>query len=115
MEILRLIFIFFHFLGLASLLGGFLLQLSSAERRVVPAMIHGWITQLVTGIGLVGIDEALGESFGGNAKVGTKLGVLVVIAVVMFTAPRGQLLSQWRYFAIGGLTAVNVAVAVFWT
>ena len=39
METLRLVLLFLHLVGMASLLGGFLTQLRVSPRRVVPAMV----------------------------------------------------------------------------
>ncbi|MGH3327251.1 MAG: hypothetical protein ACRDPT_05545 [Streptomycetales bacterium] len=115
MDILRLVLIFLHFLGMASLLGGILVQLTAAQQRVVPAMIHGALTQLVTGLGLVGVDEVTGDDFGGHAKVGVKLAVVLVIVGLVWVNRRRARVSAGTFAAIGGLTVLNVAVAVFWT
>ncbi|MGH3342664.1 MAG: hypothetical protein ACRDPK_07220 [Carbonactinosporaceae bacterium] len=115
MDILRLVLIFLHFLGMASLLGGILVQLTAAEKRVVPAMIHGSLTQLVTGLALVGVDEAIGREFGGNAKVGVKLLVVLVIVGLVWVNRRRASVPTGTFAAIGGLTVLNVAVAVFWS
>lgn len=104
--------LFVHFLGLASLLGGFLVQLSSRPRRIVAAMVHGALTQLVTGLGLVGVAEALDEPVD-NAKIGVKLLVVVVTALVWVNRRRPQV-PDGVFWAVGGLSVLNVAVAVFW-
>ena len=50
-----------HIIGIASLLGGFLTQMKAmgaGTARFVPAMLHGALTMLVTGIVLVGLNQA---------------------------------------------------------
>jgi hypothetical protein len=114
-DFLRHLFLFLHFVGLASLLGGFLTQMAAAEKRVVPAMLHGAITQLVTGVVLVGVDRNIDGEHVNNAKIGVKLAVLIVISVLLWINRAKPSISKGVFFAIGGLTAANIAIAVFWT
>ncbi len=114
MEVVRSLLLFLHFVGLASLLGGFLTQMAAAEKRVVLAMLHGGLTQLVTGLALVGVDQGLDKEVD-NAKIGVKLLVLLVILALVWVNRRKATISKGVYFAIGGLTMFNIAVAVFWT
>ncbi len=113
MELLRLVGVFLHFLGLASLLGGFLTQLSAAVRRVVPAMTHGALTQLATGVLLVGVDQGLGRQVD-NVKIAVKLAVLCVILVLIWPNRAKLSVSKATFWAVGGLSVLNVAIAVFW-
>src|ERR687897_852857 len=87
MDILRTILLILHFIGLASLLGGFLVQVKAiaAGRGVVlPAMIHGALTQLVTGVLLVATIQ-MGDLFElNNVKIAVKLLITIVITVLVF-------------------------------
>jgi hypothetical protein len=114
MDLVRHLLLFLHFIGLASLLGGFLVQLSASQRRIVPAMVHGALTQLVTGLLLVGVDESLDVKVD-HAKIAVKLVVLLVILGLVWVNRRRPTVSETVYLAVGSLTALNVAVAVFWT
>lgn len=119
METVRLLLVFLHFLGLASLLGGYLTQLASPKKRVVPAMVHGALTQLVTGVALVGVRQALHSDDAAewpidNAKWGIKLAVLVVVLSLVWVNRRKPQLPLGTFHGIGVLTSANVAVAVFW-
>ncbi len=106
-----------HFVGLASLLGGFLVQMRSSEKGVNPAMLHGAITQLVTGIIMQGMLEsgAVGDGEVLTWKLATKLGITVVVTVLAFLGRlrTGPQVGYWA--AIGGLTLINVILAVFWS
>ncbi len=106
-----------HFVGLASLLGGFLVQMSATTRVVNPAMFHGALTQLVTGLGLVGVLEAMNEPAHpvNNTKVGVKLVVLLVILGLILANRKKDAVSTGVWGAIGGLTLANVIIAVFWS
>ena len=107
-----------HFLGLASLIGGFLVQIKSSPRVVNPAMLHGALTQLVTGVLLVGLRYPLHESDGwelpDNAKIGVKFVVLLVVLGLILANRKKDQISTAVWGLIGGLSIVNVVIAVLW-
>jgi len=113
MEFLEHTLVVLHFIGLASLLGGFLVQIKTSPRVVNNAMVHGIITQLVTGVLLVGIAES-DDAPVDHAKVGVKLMVAVIVAVLVFANRKRDVLSTGAWALIGGLTIANIVVAVFW-
>jgi len=102
-----------HFIGLASLLGGFLVQITSQPRVVNNAMLHGVLTQLVTGLLLVGVLESEDVEVD-QAKVGVKLVVLLVIGALVLLNRGKDAISAAVWGLIGGLTVLNVVIAVFW-
>ena len=105
-----------HFIGLASLLGGFLVQMRSPEKGVNPAMLHGALTQLVTGVLLVGIASAglvPGEEID-HAKIAVKLVIVLIITALAFIGRKRTPPQVGIWGAIGALTLVNVVIAVFW-
>ncbi|MBX9247022.1 hypothetical protein ICW40_19715 [Actinotalea ferrariae] len=115
MEIVRDVFLVLHFVGLASLLGGFLVQMKPRTKRVEAAMFHGALTQLVTGVALVGMAYALGNGDDvDNAKIGVKLLVLLVITGLVVAGRRKESVSTGVWGAIGALTLVNIVIAVVW-
>lgn len=104
-----------HFIGLASLLGGFLVQMSSSEKGVNPAMLHGALTQLVTGLLMVGLIESGSVDEEANmTKVSVKLGIVLVITVLAFIGRRKQPPQVALWGIIGALTLANVVIAVLW-
>jgi lysylphosphatidylglycerol synthetase-like protein (DUF2156 family) len=113
MEILRDVLVFLHFLGLAALFGGLFVQIRSDQRVVNNAVLHGVLTQLVTGLLLVGVLEGLDAEVD-NAKIGVKLVVALVIAVLAFVNRKKTALPNGLYLGLLVLTVLNVAVAVFW-
>lgn len=113
MDLLRDILLILHFVGLASLLGGFLVQIKPPQKTVNAAMLHGVLTQLVTGLALVGLWEA-SDSDVDHTKVGVKLGITLVVAVLVFVFRKRESISVPVWAAIGGLTVANIAVAVLW-
>lgn len=113
MDLLYDVLVFFHFLGLAALFGGLFVQIKADPRVVNAAMLHGVLTQLVTGILMVGIAEGTGEDVN-HAKIGVKLVVALVIAVLVFLNRKKPVLPNGLYLGLIGLTVLNIAVAVFW-
>jgi len=117
MEILRNILLVLHFIGLASLLGGFLTQMSGFKTgavRINPAIRHGALTQLVTGVLLVGVIQMgdLGEV--DNLKIAVKLVIVLVITVLAFAFRKKDPVAVPVLGTIGLLTIANIVIAVFW-
>lgn len=110
-----------HFLGLASLIGGFLVQIKSSPRVINKAMLHGVITQLVTGVLMVGMLYPLSSSDPGdfskpdNAKITVKLGIAVIILVIVLLNRKKSSITSAVWGLIGGLAILNVIIAVFWS
>jgi hypothetical protein len=114
MEFVENALVVLHFIGLASLLGGFLVQLKSSPRVVNNAMIHGVLTQLVTGLLLVGIAEGDEDVEVNHAKIAVKLVVLLLIGALVLVNRKKDAISTAVWAAIGGLTVANIVIAVFW-
>lgn len=100
---------FLHFIGLASLLGGLFSQTKSSVKNVSPGMFHGALTQLVTGLLLVGISEPLVN----HGKISVKLLILAVI-LLLLGKYRKKTLPPTMYKTVMLLTLLEVAIAVFW-
>ena len=113
MSLLHDVLVFLHFIGLAALFGGLFTQLRSTPRVVNAAVLHGILTQLVTGLLLVGVAEA-DDADVDNAKVGVKLVVALVIGVLVWVNRKKTALPDGLFFGLMGLTALNIGVAVFW-
>jgi hypothetical protein len=77
-------------------------------------MFHGALTQLVTGLLLVGMAETLVEDEEVNhMKVGLKLLILLVITGLVWANRKKDSIPTGLWAAIGGLTLANVVIAVF--
>jgi hypothetical protein len=81
MDFLRDLLLFIHLLGMAALFGGALVQLRDADHVVNSAMLYGALTQVVSGLLLVGVIEGQDDPID-HTKIGVKLGVALVIAVL---------------------------------
>lgn len=120
-ELLRNSLLVLHFVGLASLLGGFLTQIramSAGTAKIIPAMVHGAWTAFVTGLLLVGVAEwriAMGANFEvDHAKIAVKTAVVLVILVLVMLNRKKEAVKPNVLGLIGALTLNNVVLAVFW-
>ena len=117
MDVLINVFVALHIIGIASLLGGFLTQMKAmgaGTARFVPAMLHGALTMLVTGIVLVGLNQADDQPVD-NVKIGVKLAVLVVILALVYVKRDEEKVDKGVFAAVGGLTVANILIATLWT
>lgn len=116
MEILRLILLAAHILGLASIIGVFFLQLRKNEGFGVGVILTGAIVQLISGAALVGVNQGLGNSVD-HVKIAVKgiIAILVLVsAIIAFVQQRKNGRVKPFFHAAGGLAVVNVLVAVLW-
>jgi hypothetical protein len=114
MEFVEHLLVFAHFLGLAALIGGAFVQITAADKVVNRAMLDGALTQLVTGIALVGVIEGALDEELDHAKVGLKLAILLVIVVLSWVNRKKPSIPTGIWATILGLAVVNVGIAVFW-
>jgi hypothetical protein len=117
MDVLINVFVALHIIGIAALLGGFLTQMKAmgaGTARFVPAMLHGALTMLVTGVALVGLNQADDHSVN-NIKIGVKLAVLVVILALVYIKRDEEKAEKGVFAAVGGLTVANILIATLWT
>lgn len=116
MEILKNVVLALHIIGVAALLGGMLYQTAAIRQgtaRILPAIMHGAWTMLVTGVVLVGLQYPLGNDVN-NMKISVKLLVLIAIIVIALVNRKKESLAKWVLPAIGTLTVVNIVLATVW-
>ena len=120
MDFLFNVFAFLHFVGWAIVLGGYLASMST--RGLYRGVFHGAATALVSGIVMMGMIEggAVTSDFHRGTLI-AKLAIALVITVLAFLARRQGAKGDngtgavvpWVKHAIGGLTVVNIILAVF--
>ena len=120
-ELTRNTLVVLHIVGLASLFGGWLTQMKAMARKaakVVPAMIHGAWTALITGVALVGVAEwriALGANFEvDHTKIAVKSILAAVILTLVMVYRKKENVATPIFGTIGLLTLANIVLAVFW-
>jgi hypothetical protein len=120
-DVVRYSLIVLHFVGFASIFGGFITQMKAMGQgtaKIVPAMVHGAWTLLATGLLLVGLAEwriAMGAPFEvDNLKIGVKALVLVVILILVLMNKKKDSVKAPVFGSIGLLVLLNVVLAVAW-
>lgn len=120
-ELFRNSLVVLHFIGLASLLGGFITQMkamANGAAKIVPAMVHGAWTMLITGVALVGVAEwrsAMGADIEiDHLKIGIKSLVVTAVLFLVLHYKKRDSVKAPVFGAIGGLTILNTVLAVFW-
>jgi len=110
-----------HFVGLAALLGGFLVQIKAIRAKtaeIIPAMVHGAWTMFITGLLIVGAREWEQILGGGrdldHSKIAVKTVVSLVVLVIVMLKRKQKPVPGGVFGAVGGLTFLNVVLAVFW-
>jgi hypothetical protein len=125
MDILRSFFLVAHFIGLAAIIGPFLMQARWKGQYAFPVVLGGAITQLVTGLVLVGLAEARAAQMDfevDHVKVAVKLVLALIVFIVALIGFRKQRKSEGGggrellpfFHAAGGLALINATLAVFW-
>ena len=115
MDFIYNLVVILHFIGLASLVGGFIVQMKSPDKGVNAAMFHGALTQLVTGVILVGLAEsgAVDEEVD-TTKIAVKLIIVLVVTALAFIGRKKTPPQVALWAAIGVLSISNIFIAVLW-
>ena len=108
-QILLDVFRFLHFVGLAALLGGLLVQIGATAKRVTAPVLWGAVAQLVTGLALLVLTIADAN----HLKVTVKLVILAAVLVIALVLRRRDV-GPAAYATMLALTLVDVGLAVFW-
>jgi hypothetical protein len=112
LELLRLALRYLHLVGFALLFGGFVVQYLSGALRINSAMLWGALAQVATGLLLSAPFPRDSEL--NPYKLGVKLLLAVLIAIMVYVPRKREAVNRGHFLAIGGLTLINAAVAVFW-
>lgn len=124
LEIVRLTMVIAHFVGLAAVIGPFLLQLQTREGFRLRAMRLGAIVQIVSGNLLIASRRLQGMEVT-DEKMIAKMAIAVIVLVAVIVATLIQRRARkvgipdrrvrpWMLTA-GGLAILNIGVAVAWT
>jgi hypothetical protein len=119
--IIKSFLVVLHLVGLSALLGGFLVQIKALRAKtaeILPAIVHGAWTAFVTGLLLVGVREWELSLGGGhdldNSKIAIKSVVALIVLVLVMLNRKKTPVAGSTLGTIGGLTFLNVVLAVFW-
>ncbi|SBN64143.1 hypothetical protein GA0004736_3101 [Curtobacterium sp. 9128] len=124
MSVLFNVLLILHFIGLAAVIGAFLVQMRRKGGFQTFWVITGLVTQLVTGLGMMGIIDATSDGGANHAKLGVKLVIAAVALVLAFVARARQKRADAGtakakaalpfFHSAGALAIVNVLIAVLW-
>lgn len=114
MTTLQHVLLFTHLLGLAAIIGGYFAVIK--DPRPTASMLWGSRWQLLSGLAMVGVAQSQGWTISTTWMI-VKLAVAVIVAGLLEVAAgmdkkgeRSAVLVQ----VAAGLTAINIAVAIFW-
>jgi hypothetical protein len=102
-----------HILGAAAIIGPAFEQLRAETKRITTVMLWGARAQIVTGLLLVGSVYASDAYEPDNAKLAVKLVIALAVAGLAESQRKKETVT-WGFWAVLGLTILNVVVAVFW-
>ncbi|MEN0102492.1 MAG: hypothetical protein AAGC90_06155 [Curtobacterium sp.] len=124
MSVLFNVLLVLHFIGLAAVIGAFLVQMRRKGGFQTFWVITGLVTQLVTGLGMMGIIDATSDGGANHAKLGVKLVIAAVALVLALVARARQKRADAGtakakaalpfFHSAGALAIVNVLIAVLW-
>jgi hypothetical protein len=117
MEILATVLVILHLIGMAFLLGAFLVQIkdiAAGKGVVLRGMLDGALLQLITGTLLVGIYSAglIADEKVNMWGITFKLVFAIVIYAMTLHFRKRIPAPSWALWTIGGLTLVNVVLGV---
>lgn len=112
-EFLINIFLVLHFLGIASLLAGFLTSMKQMRTgmKVNPGVFHGAYLMLISGLAMAGL--AVDPAELNVIVISLKSIVLTAIFFVAYTYRKKEITPIWVVPAIAGLTVLNICLAIF--
>jgi len=116
MEILRHVVLLVHLVGFAILFGAWVVEAAARRFQATRLMDLGLLIAFLAGVVLC---APFGRDYDFNwAKIGIKLGILVVIGALAgisrSRAKKNTPLPTWTFWLIGALILTNAALAVIW-
>ncbi|TDC73775.1 hypothetical protein [Streptomyces hainanensis] len=116
MDALIAVFLVLHIIGIFALLGSSLLQFApvgAVRARLGAGMLHGALTMLVTGLALVGLNQADDQEVN-NVKIAVKLAVLVVVLGLVYVNRDEERVPAPVLGGVAALTTANIFLATLW-
>jgi len=104
--------LFFHLIGFASLFGVAVVQVRAQVRVARNGMMHGALTQLISGLVLAALMK---NSLNPDA-LGAKLGIVLIIIVILafYRRKTERIIPPLPFFTVFGLTLLEVIIALVW-
>jgi FtsH-binding integral membrane protein len=113
LEIVNVVVLITHFLGLATIIGAFFMQMRKRSGVDFRLIVIGAAVQLLTGLALIGLLYAQDESVN-NTKIAVKLILALVVLVAALVGRKAK--KQLPFLHTAGAAAIaNVIIAVAWS
>ncbi len=114
MDTLRLVLVYLHLIGFATLIGGAITQYLTGRLRINSPMLAGAVTQVVTGLALAAPLRGGAGHEPSRVALGVKLVIaLAILAMTFFSRHRAKV-HRGHFLGIVALTLANAAIGVFW-
>lgn len=113
MDIAFKILLFLHLVGMAYLLGGLLVQLTSKKKTLNRGILDGTLAQLITGPLLFWLTLTRGDSEQINhLAITAKIVLLIIMVIIVLLNRKSKVLSNKSYFSLLIFALAAVAFAV---
>ena len=114
MTVLYWLLLAVHLVALLGVLFGLLRQVKSETKRIDAIVLHSILTQVVAGLLLVGVLEGMDGEEVNHAKIGVKLAIALVLAVLAWANRSKASIPEGLFYGFIGLELVNVVLAYAW-
>ena len=114
MTIVYWLLLVLHLVGLAGALFGLLRQVKSEPKVIDAIVLHSILTQLIAGLLLVGVLEGMDDRDVNHVKIGVKLTIALVLAVLAWANRRKASIPEGLFYGFIGLELLNVVLAYAW-
>lgn len=102
-----------HIVSILGILGLLLSQVHKSPRKLSPGVIHASLGALVAGIVMVGFwTQANPDEELNHGKIGVKTLVITAILVLGYANVKKEILKNWVWATMLGLTVFNIIIAV---
>lgn len=119
MEFAYNLFLVFHFIGFAGLLGGLLAQIPIQPKQLQKIVLHSAWLVFIAGIAMVGINQMMHSNDPtvdvlDHIKIAVKSTVIALILAIGYLNKKKPVLSNLSWGLMVLLTILNIVLAVFW-
>ena len=113
------LFLLFHFVGMAGLLGGLLAQISNKPKQLQTLVLHSAWLALLAGVVMVGLNQMMNSKDPtvevlDHIKISVKFTVIGLILLIGYLNRKRVELPNRAWALMSLLTLSNMAIAVFW-
>ncbi len=114
------LFLVFHFIGMAGVLGGLLAQILNKPKQLQKIVLHSAWLALLAGLVMVGLNQMMNANDStvevlDHIKIAVKFTVISIILLLGYISNRKAIFSNKAWALMSLLTVANIFIAVFWS